>query len=276
MAAVYGVDTSKATVVIDVGGGSVEITRGVGQEVQFARSFKLGVIRLTERFVTSDPLSGRDERKMVAPHHRSGRPVRAAYRRRRASTASSARRARFCRSARSRRQSTAAACRPRRATCASRPRAFAGCARQVTDLTLEQRLQLPGLDPRRADLTVAGAVLLDTLLRQLNADEITLCDLALREGLVLDYIHRHRSRHRARRSLSRRAAALDHRAGRALQLGSGTCPPGEPPGAGAVRPDDDAARPGRSRTRVAGIRRRCCTTSATTSATASTIAIRIT
>ena len=27
----------------------------------------------------------------------------------------------------------------------------------------------------------------------MNADEITLCDLALREGLVLDYIHRHRS-----------------------------------------------------------------------------------
>jgi exopolyphosphatase/guanosine-5'-triphosphate,3'-diphosphate pyrophosphatase len=63
----------------------------------------------------------------------------------------------------------------------------------VTELDLEKRLQLPGLDPRRADLTVAGVVLIDTLLRKLNADEITLCDLALREGLVLDYIHRHRS-----------------------------------------------------------------------------------
>jgi exopolyphosphatase/guanosine-5'-triphosphate,3'-diphosphate pyrophosphatase len=31
------------------------------------------------------------------------------------------------------------------------------------------------------------------VLRRLQADEITLCDLALREGLVLDYIHRHRS-----------------------------------------------------------------------------------
>jgi exopolyphosphatase / guanosine-5'-triphosphate,3'-diphosphate pyrophosphatase len=63
----------------------------------------------------------------------------------------------------------------------------------ATELDLEERLHLPGLDPRRADLTVAGAVLIDTLLRRLNADEITLCDLALREGLVLDYIHRHRS-----------------------------------------------------------------------------------
>ena len=50
----------------------------------------------------------------------------------------------------------------------------------------------PGLDPRRADLVVAGAVLLDTILRRLGAEELTLCDLALREGLVLDYIRRNK------------------------------------------------------------------------------------
>jgi exopolyphosphatase/guanosine-5'-triphosphate,3'-diphosphate pyrophosphatase len=40
---------------------------------------------------------------------------------------------------------------------------------------------------------VAGAVLVDTLLKKLGAREITLCDLALREGLVLDYIEQHRT-----------------------------------------------------------------------------------
>ncbi len=59
-------DTPKPAVVIDIGGGSVEVTLGAGGEVRFARSFKLGVLRLSERFVTSDPLSRRDERKMVA------------------------------------------------------------------------------------------------------------------------------------------------------------------------------------------------------------------
>ncbi len=53
-------------------------------------------------------------------------------------------------------------------------------------------MKLPGLDPRRADLIVAGAVLLDTVLQRLEAPEITLCDFALREGLVLDYIQRNR------------------------------------------------------------------------------------
>ena len=38
---------------------------GVIREIVAADSFKLGVIRLTERFVKSDPLSGRDERKLV-------------------------------------------------------------------------------------------------------------------------------------------------------------------------------------------------------------------
>jgi exopolyphosphatase/guanosine-5'-triphosphate,3'-diphosphate pyrophosphatase len=51
---------------------------------------------------------------------------------------------------------------------------------------------VPGLEPRRADLAVAGAILLDEILRRLGASEIMLCDLSLREGLVLDYISRHR------------------------------------------------------------------------------------
>ena len=60
LAAVYGVGVTRSAVVIDVGGGSVEITLGRAARAQLARSFKLGVIRLTQRFVSSDPISGRD------------------------------------------------------------------------------------------------------------------------------------------------------------------------------------------------------------------------
>src|SRR3982751_3771481 len=66
LAAVYGVDVgSGRAVVVDVGGGSVEITLGTAAALQLARSFKIGVIRLTERFVRTDPLSERDERKLA-------------------------------------------------------------------------------------------------------------------------------------------------------------------------------------------------------------------
>src|SRR4026209_2638003 len=66
MAAVYGVSVpADVAVVIDIGGGSVEITRGTGTSVELRRSFKLGVIRLTERFGKSDPRAPRDERRLV-------------------------------------------------------------------------------------------------------------------------------------------------------------------------------------------------------------------
>jgi len=53
---------------------------------------------------------------------------------------------------------------------------------------------MPGLDPHRADIAVAGSVLLDAILKRLGAKELTLCDLALREGLILDYVHRNTGR----------------------------------------------------------------------------------
>src|SRR5205823_12920984 len=66
LAAVYGISVpGDVAVVIDIGGGSVEVTRGVGAAIELGKSFKLGVIRLTERFVKSDPLEARDERKLV-------------------------------------------------------------------------------------------------------------------------------------------------------------------------------------------------------------------
>src|SRR6476659_9064789 len=66
MAAVYGVHMGGSpAVVIDIGGGSIEVTLGTASHLTHARSFKLGVIRLTERFVRTDPLSARDERRLV-------------------------------------------------------------------------------------------------------------------------------------------------------------------------------------------------------------------
>ena len=191
LAAVYGVDTPAAAVVIDIGGGSVEVTLGTGREVRLARSFKMGVIRLTERFVTSDPLSKRDERKLVkfvgAEADAYLAQVGGAGFSRVIGTSGTILSLGIVATALER-GSVPEEVRNLRVSA----RAIKRLRKQVTGLDLEDRLALPGLDPRRADLVVAGAVLLDTLLDKLGADEITLCDLALREGLVLDYIQRHR------------------------------------------------------------------------------------
>src|SRR6185295_10313862 len=66
LAAAYATGVgSKPAVVIDIGGGSAEITFGTAARVETGKSFKLGVLRLTERFAKSDPLDGRDERRLV-------------------------------------------------------------------------------------------------------------------------------------------------------------------------------------------------------------------
>jgi len=65
-AAVHGIDVGGGkAVVIDIGGGSTEITCGTASTIDQARSFRLGVIRLGERFAQTDPLSDSDERKLV-------------------------------------------------------------------------------------------------------------------------------------------------------------------------------------------------------------------
>jgi exopolyphosphatase / guanosine-5'-triphosphate,3'-diphosphate pyrophosphatase len=192
LAAVYGVDVGSArAVVIDIGGGSVEITLGTAAAAQLSRSFKIGVIRLMERFVKSDPLTGRDERKLVkhvtSEIDRHCEQIAGVGFDRVIGTsgtilsigavAATAARGKPPADIRNLRVSA---------------RQVRQLRKQVTELDLEDRLAIPGLDPRRADLVVAGAVLLDTILRRLGAEDITLCDLALREGLVLDYIRRNR------------------------------------------------------------------------------------
>ena len=190
-AAVYGVDTQKAAVVIDIGGGSVEITLGSGREVKFARSFKIGVIRLTERFVKDDPISNRDEKKMVRfIREQVDRYVKHIVEEgfdRVIGTSGTIMSLGAVATA-SDRGEAPEELRNLKVSAKSLKRV----RKMAVEMDLEERLQMPGQDPRRADLMVAGAVLLDTLLRELEAEDITLCDLALREGLVLDYIHRHR------------------------------------------------------------------------------------
>jgi hypothetical protein len=109
-----------------------------------------------------------------------------------------------------------------------------------------------GPAPRRP--AVAGAVLLDTILRRLDAADLTLCDLALREGLVLDYIHRNTRTSRRWIAIPTSGAAASWRAGRALQLLGGARRSRCAARAVALRPDARAARARRPGARVAGVR----------------------
>ena len=45
------------TLVIDIGGGSTEIVIGTGEDIEWSVSLDIGSVRLTERFLSSDPAS---------------------------------------------------------------------------------------------------------------------------------------------------------------------------------------------------------------------------
>jgi exopolyphosphatase/guanosine-5'-triphosphate,3'-diphosphate pyrophosphatase len=193
LAAGYGVDVGGSTAAaIDIGGGSVEITLGTATHLTLGKSFKTGVIRLTEHFVKSDPLSARDERRLVKHLNRT----MGAYLEQIAKTG-------FDRVIGT--SGTILSLGSLALTDEAGPpedlrnqrvgaKSLRRLRKRLVAADIEERLHMPGLDPRRADLSVAGSVLLDTILRGLGAEDITLCDLALREGLVLDYVHRNSAR----------------------------------------------------------------------------------
>ncbi len=63
--------------------------------------------------------------------------------------------------------------------------------RRLWRMTEAQREKLPGLDARRAEIIVPGAMVLVEVLRQAKANQITLSDFGVREGLVTDWLERH-------------------------------------------------------------------------------------
>ncbi len=193
LAAMYGVNVgTRSAVVIDIGGGSVEITLGTAERLRMSRSFKIGVIRMTERLVKSDPLSDRDERRLVRTITDAIEPYASAV-----AKSGFARAIGTSGTILSLGQMAAFHATGHEPAELRNLRVPASeihqLRKRVVGLDLRQRLRLPGLDPKRGDIVVAGAVLLDTILRRLGATELTLCDLALREGLILDYIRKNRT-----------------------------------------------------------------------------------
>jgi exopolyphosphatase/guanosine-5'-triphosphate,3'-diphosphate pyrophosphatase len=51
-----------------------------------------------------------------------------------------------------------------------------------------ERARLPGLDARRGDTIYTGAVVLRTVLELTGASEAALCETALREGIIVEYV----------------------------------------------------------------------------------------
>jgi len=61
---------------------------------------------------------------------------------------------------------------------------------EMLGMTPAERRKLPGMNPRRSDIIVAGAAIVIEALELLGREEIVVCERALRDGVVVDYLER--------------------------------------------------------------------------------------
>jgi exopolyphosphatase/guanosine-5'-triphosphate,3'-diphosphate pyrophosphatase len=227
----------KRLVLIDIGGGSTEILVGEQGEVLAATSLKLGAIRLTRRFFRTDILHPaavdscrRHVRAMLVPvRHAVGQlgfDVAVGS----SGTIGA----------------VAAMVRAARVPAEPAPRSRSGFEMSLDEVravvealvdagSVEKRRSLPGLDERRADIILAGALILEQVMGELGIGRLTLSDYALREGVLLDGRQRqqdgalHQLRDLRNRNVEHLAELMDdapahsaHAADLALQLFDGT------------------------------------------------------
>ena len=62
--------------------------------------------------------------------------------------------------------------------------------RTMMQLSPAERRKLPGMNPRRSDIIVAGNAIVIAILEALGRDELIVSERALREGIVVDYLER--------------------------------------------------------------------------------------
>jgi exopolyphosphatase/guanosine-5'-triphosphate,3'-diphosphate pyrophosphatase len=173
-----------ATLFLDLGGGSLEVAVANGT-LRWGESVPVGAGRLTAQLVEHDPPTGKERKairgavvsaltNLVEPV-RAARPVRC--------VASGGTAGALGRVVAARRWPTP-------------PDSLNGLelgvdeitalATELSALTLRERLKVPGIDDRRANLLPAGAIILSTAASSLGVATLQHSEWGLREGIVVD------------------------------------------------------------------------------------------
>jgi exopolyphosphatase/guanosine-5'-triphosphate,3'-diphosphate pyrophosphatase len=189
LSAVESADLEGRSAVIDIGGGSVEIVRSTGREIEFISSLPLGAVVLSERYHTEDPMPKGDYRRLtkyvrglltealgdepdpVATLVGSGGTINAVAAMISATTGNSL-----------------PTLHGYEVTRADVIHLLARLSRSDA----AERRTIKGLPEQRADIIVAGTVVVDELMRLLGANVLRINTRGIREGVVVDTIARER------------------------------------------------------------------------------------
>ena len=184
----------KTGLFVDVGGGSTEISIGDERDFRYLDSLKLGTIRLTQMFRLDHPTKpvSASRYAKVRDYVRSA-SIRAIQQLRMHPFDVAV--------------GTSGTIRNLAGIAAQRAGRNVGNGRltitraelaEVADLLraapLPERQRIPGLNPERADVIVAGAAILEVLMAELGVKQFLVSPLGLRDGLLVNYLirsHRH-------------------------------------------------------------------------------------
>jgi len=174
---------AKEVLVVDVGGGSTELIWGKGSALHRSISLDLGSVRLTERFLISDPARHEECAALTRTVDCEMEPVRVSWRIEDhfhtmvgiAGTFTTL--AAIEKGLRRYSHSEVHGSRLSRAEVERQIQLFKG-------KTIAERREIPGLEPERADVILAGAMLIDRIMALFHVDQVTVSDQGIRYGLL--------------------------------------------------------------------------------------------
>jgi exopolyphosphatase / guanosine-5'-triphosphate,3'-diphosphate pyrophosphatase len=181
-------------VIVDIGGGSTELILGNGHEPRYLSSTKVGAVRLTERLITTDPLSeleferlrayvrGMLERPLeeLRSHLKPGEALQLVGT---SGTIESLAALHAC-------QKLGTAPSPLNGYEMS-AKDLQELLKQLRKMTCDSRRAMPGMSERRAEIIVAGASILLEVISELGVESIKICERALREGMIVNWMLTH-------------------------------------------------------------------------------------
>lgn len=181
-------------VVIDIGGGSTELILGDGHEPRSLSSTKIGAVRLTNEYVSTDPISSTEYQALQAY-------IRGMLERPIEDLQSHLRPGEHPRLVGTSGTIETLATLHARETLGLVPDPLHGytfnldnlqmIVNRLRRLTCAERSQLPGMNDRRSEIILAGALILQEAMTLLGTDSLTICERSLREGVIVDWMLTH-------------------------------------------------------------------------------------
>ena len=184
----------RRALIIDIGGGSVEAIVGDARSFSSANVMKLGVQRLRDRFAEAgDPLPKKERHRLEAMIRDEAEPIfRQANDLGFDVVVGTSGTILALGSIVLHRRGVKPAESPNNVTV--KLSELVELNRDLAELDAAGRARLPHMPPERVDTIHLGGVLLEELMKLAHKDELVLCNRALREGLILDYLDRNVAR----------------------------------------------------------------------------------